>query len=106
MSSGSLPAIDRVVQKIGVVDADIDVNLPWSFGPSVGQLRSQNRFEVVMLAPVRGDRVVDVAGLLVEDRLRIAIFADRAVDRLPDIELFSGSAVIAEREFVALILRW
>ncbi len=55
-----------------------------------------------MLFPVGGGGGIDVAGFLVENFLRVAIFADRAIDSLPDIELFAGAAVGAEGEFVLI----
>ena len=44
--------------------------------------------------------MVDVAGFFVEDRFRIAVVADRRVDRLPDVELLAGAAVRAQRQLV------
>ncbi len=55
-----------------------------------------------MLAPVRGYRVVNVAGLLIEDGRGIAIFAHGAVDRLPDVVLLAGTAVVAQRGLVLI----
>src|ERR1039458_5778344 len=57
-----------------------------------------------MFAPVLGDFVVDHAGRLVEDRLRIAVRPHRPVDRLPDVELLARAAMIPERQLVAVDL--
>src|SRR5436190_15769756 len=73
------------VQEVAVGVANIDIDL-------VGQLRAERRpvglhdvAQVVMLFPVRGDLLVNLAGLLVPDRNRIAVVADGTVRRFPDV---------------------
>ncbi len=61
----------------------------------------QNVVEVVVLLPILGYMVIDRAGLRVEDQLRVAVLAHRAVNRLPDIELLRRAAPAAEHEFKA-----
>jgi len=55
-----------------------------------------------VLFPVVGDFVIDLSGVLVENLLRITVGADRTVHRLPDIELFAGARVSAERQFILI----
>ncbi len=69
----------------------------WSEGDPVAL---QDRIQIVVGVPIFGRFVVDRAGLLVEDRLRIAVFTDGRIDSLPDVELFAGAPVIAKGRFV------
>ena len=57
-----------------------------------------------MLTPVFCYGVVDVPGDFVEDGLRVTVRAYWAVDGLPNIELLSAPAVIAEGQFVPVDL--
>ena len=68
--------------------------LPRSFSPSpFFPIAAHDVAEIVVLAPEVGHRVVDDAGPLVEDRLRVAVSADRRVHRLPDVPLPAGPPV-------------
>ncbi len=44
--------------------------------------------------------MVDYAGLLVENRLRITVLPDRRINSLPDVELLTGPATIAQGSFI------
>ena len=60
--------------------------------------------QIPMLFPVTRDTVVDHAGALVENFLRIAVVADRRINGLPDVPLFGRAAAIAEGEFVGHVV--
>src|SRR4029077_1823125 len=53
-----------------------------------------------MFFPVGGDGRINVARFLVKDWLRVAIGADGAVNSLPNVELFAGSRMGADRQFI------
>ena len=55
-----------------------------------------------MLLPVRRHLVVDLAGPLVEDRLRVAVVAHRRVDRLPDVPLPPRAALLTQHQLEAV----
>src|SRR5271170_1882887 len=99
-----LHAVDGIVQEVGVRAPDIDIDLARELRPQRAPVAFEDRLKVVVLAPVFGDMVVDLSRLLVEDWLRIAVLADRPIDRLPYIELFSRPSVIAERKLVPVDL--
>ena len=102
-----LHAIDGVVQEVGVGAADVDVDLARELRTQRCPVAFENRFEIVVLAPVLGDVVIDLARLLVEDGLRIAVLAHRAIHRLPDIELLARPSVIAKCQLVPVdLVRW
>ncbi len=57
-----------------------------------------------MLPPVLRHAVIDLAGDLVEDRLRIPVVAHRPIHRLPDVELLAAASVIAQRELIRVVV--
>src|SRR5262249_42715260 len=57
--------------------------------------------QVVVLAPVGRDVLVDDARRLVPDRLRVAVAAHGREDGLPDVPLVGGAAARAEDGFEA-----
>ena len=87
--------VDGVVEHVVVGAADVDAELAAEFGAERGPVALQDVAEVVVFLPVGGDCGIDVAGFFVENRRGVAVVTDRAVDRLPDVELFAGAAVIA-----------
>ena len=90
-----------------VVDAEVQEEIILLAGEEV-QLAVELRAErcpvaarvlgeiVAVLAHVRDDVLVDRAGLLVEQRRRVAVRACRTVRCLPDVELIVGAAARAE----------
>ena len=60
----------------------------------------QNGVQVIVIVPVGGNLVIDGPGLLVEDLRRVAVRPDRAIDRLPDVELLSRAPVVAQGSLV------
>ena len=88
--------VDGIVEEIIVGAADVDVELAVQFRPERRPVALQNGAEIVVFPPVSGDRRIDLAGFLIEDRFRITVFSRRAEHRLPDIELLSGAAVSAQ----------
>ena len=92
--------INRVVQEISVGGAHVDVQLALQLRPKRRPVALHDRAEIVVLFPIGGDAAIDFAGLFVENLFRIAIVADRSVDRLPDIELLAGPGMRSERELV------
>ncbi len=95
-------AIDGIVQEVGVVGTHVDVNLALQLGAQLRPIPLQNPLQVVVLAPVCGHSVIDLARHLVKDRLRIAVRAHRPVDCLPDVELLAAAAMIAQGQFVGV----
>src|SRR6476646_3327392 len=63
----------------------------------------EDRFKIVVLPPVIGHAMVDHAGLLVENLLRISIVTNGAIDSLPDVKLLAAPPVITERKFVLVV---
>ena len=82
--------VDRIVQEIGVIRADIDVELAPQFRAS-WPIALQYRVQIVMFAPIFGGGVIDHSSPFVEDRLRIAVLCSGRIDRLPDVELLAGT---------------
>jgi hypothetical protein len=82
-----LQQVDRVVEEVGVGGADIDVQFALQVGPQLVPIALQDGVQVVVIVPVGCDMVIDGAGLLVEDLRRIAVWAHRSVDCLPNVEL-------------------
>ena len=81
--------VDGVVEIVVVHRAAVDVDLAlelWSKGRPIAL---ENVTEVVVLAPVLGDPVIDLAGEFVPDPLGITILSHRAVDGFPDVPLIS-----------------
>src|SRR5262245_34949404 len=100
-----LHEVDRVVQVVVVHVPAVEVDLPLELPPEApAPLAAQDVAEVVVLAPVLGDRAIDDPRPLVPDRLRVAVGPHRRVDGLPDVPLPAGAAVRAEHELQAVRL--
>jgi hypothetical protein len=84
-----LHLVDGVVEEVRVVGANVDVYFACELRAEVGPVAFENGFEILVLMPVLGDGVVDVAGVLIEDLRGVAIGTDGPVDSLPDIKLFT-----------------
>src|SRR6185312_14338006 len=96
----------RTVEEEAVLVADVDAEqLALELGTEGGPIALEDVAEVVVIAPVRGDLVIDDAAGLVEDATRIAVGAERREDRLPDVELLARARVIAEHELELVVLR-
>src|ERR1017187_7902485 len=99
-----LHQINRVVQKIGVVRADVEVDLALQIWSERHPIPLQYSVQVVVFAPVLGCLVVDHASPLVENRLWIAVLGSWRKHRLPDVELLTRAAAIAQRSFIGDIV--
>src|SRR5580693_8024873 len=55
-----------------------------------------------MLLPIGGDGWINHSGFFVENRLRVAVFPDWTINRLPDIELLSRTAPRSQCQFVLI----
>src|SRR5512145_520081 len=60
--------------------------------------------EVVVFAPVFGDRTVYLAGHLIPDALRIAVGAHRRIDGLPDVPLITRPALRPQNQLLVIHL--
>ena len=89
-----------VVQIIVVHVADIDMDLALELLADLGPVALEDVAEVVVLAPVLGDRAVDHAGPLVPDPLGVSVRPDGRIDGLPDVPLLARSALGAEDQLV------
>jgi hypothetical protein len=65
------------------------VELALEFGAERGPVALEDGGEVVVVAPVGGDFMIDDAGALVPDFGGVTIGADRAEDGLPDVPLLA-----------------
>ncbi len=99
-----LELLRRVVQVVRVDVAGVEVQL-------VDELRAERRpvlleviAQVVVLLPVLRDLAIDLAGSLVEQRLEIAVLADRPEHRGPDVDLLARSALGAVRQLEVIAL--
>src|SRR5215813_14049253 len=72
-----LDQVDRVVQIVVVHVAAVDVYLAFEFRSERLPIALEDVAEVEIFAPVFGDRTVYVAGHLIPDALRIAVWAYR-----------------------------
>ena len=88
--------VDRVVQVEGVHVADVQVELALELRSERGPVALHDVAQVVVLAPVRRDALVDRARQLVENRRWVAVGALGRVDRLPDVVLPRRTALAAE----------
>src|SRR5262247_543459 len=70
-----LDQVDRVVQIVVVHVAAVDVYLAFEFRARSLPIALENVAEVVIFAPVFGDRAVYLAGHLVPDAFRVAVWA-------------------------------
>ena len=70
-----LHQVDGVVEEVGVVGADVEVELALEFGAEGLPVALQDGVEVEVVVPVGGGLVVDGAGLLVEDGDGVAVGA-------------------------------
>ena len=62
-----------------------------------------NVAEIVIVAPVFSDLVVNFACALVPDALGVAIFAIRGIDGFPDIPLLARACLVTEDKFPAIL---
>src|ERR1700680_297822 len=97
-----LEEADGVVEIVGVARADLDVNLADELGSERLPVALKDVAQVVVLAPIGGDLMVNHAGKRIPDGLGVAIVTDGAVDGLPDIVLVGGAAMSAEHELAAV----
>ncbi len=79
--------VNRVVEKIVIGLADIDMNFSFEFWSQRCPVAFQDVTKIVVLAPVFGYRMIYFSGLLVPDRFGIAVAAGRRIHCLPDIPL-------------------
>src|SRR5208337_2619609 len=91
---------DGVIQKISVCTAHIYVKFALEFGAQGGPVALQNGAEIIVLLPVCDHRGIDLAGLLVEDRFGITVFAHRSENGLPYIKLLPRASVRAQGKLV------
>src|SRR5260370_21309451 len=92
-----LHQVNGIVQEVSIRAAYIDVQLALQLRPQRSPVALQLGVQVVVGLPVLGHFVVDLAGSLIEDRLRIAVLTNRRIHRLPDIELFPRAPTITQR---------
>src|SRR5579859_1921323 len=97
-----LHVVDGGVEVIGVRGADHDVQLALKLGAQGFPIALHDGGEVIVLAPVGGDFVIDDAGALIPDFGGIAVGADGAEDGLPDVPLLAGAAMSAKDKFPAI----
>src|SRR5690242_3900082 len=97
-----LHVVDGGVEIVGVRGADHDVKFALELGAKSFPIALQDGGEVIVLAPVSGDFVIDDAGALIPDFGGIAIRADGAEHGLPDVPLLAGTPMSAENEFPAI----
>src|SRR6516164_2847677 len=55
-----------------------------------------------MVAPISSNSGIDLTRFLVKDSLGVPVRANRRENRFPDIVLFTGAALSAERPFVVI----
>ncbi len=85
---------DSEIEVVIVHIADIDADLSHELGRKRRPVRPQIRSEVIpAVAHVVRDVAIDVAGLLVPQRRRVAIRSYRSVHGLPDLQLLRRPAV-------------
>src|SRR6185369_3873754 len=82
--------VDRVVEIIVVSLADVNVNLAGKLWPKLRPIAFEDVAEIVIVAPVLSDRMIDLSRQLVPNRLGITVAADRRENRLPDVPLSTG----------------
>ena len=99
-----LHQINRIIQKVSVVTAHIQMNLPPQLRPQRCPIPLQLRVEIVMLLPILSDLMVDLPGLLIEDRLGIPIRSLWGIYRLPNIKLFPRPTMISKRRLICDIV--
>src|SRR6266545_765884 len=99
-----LNQVDRVVQIVVVHVAAVDVYLAFEFRAERLPIALENVAEVVIFAPVFGDRAVYLAGHLVPDALRIAVGACRRIDGLPDVPLIARPALRPQNQLLMVHL--
>src|SRR5579859_3829880 len=77
------------------------MQLAHEFGSERFPIRLYDVAQVVVLLPVFGDAMVNLAGHRVEDLLRITVVTNRTEHCLPNVELVSGPAVGAKNKLAA-----
>src|SRR6185369_103370 len=95
-------AIDRVIQEVCIVSADINMNLAGEVRANSCPVTLQNRCKIVVFPPIFSHAVIDLASYFIKDGPRIPVFPHWSVDCLPDIELFAAAAMVAKRQFVGV----
>src|SRR5262245_55512065 len=88
-----LDQVDRVIQIVVIHVATVDVYLAFELRAERLPITLEDVSEVVIFAPVFGDRTIHLAGHLVPDALRITVGAYWRIDRLPDVPLISRPAL-------------
>src|SRR5207249_11976147 len=79
--------VDAHIEEVAVGVTDVDVDVVRDLRPEGRPVGLDDVPKVVVLLPVVGDLLVDDAGALVPDPLRISVAADGTVGRFPDIPL-------------------
>src|SRR5208282_3542538 len=95
---------DGDVELVGVHGADVYVEFVHELGAEGGPVSFEVFEQVGVVFPILGDGGIDFAGALVEERLEVAVGAERAEDGGPDVELVAGAAVGAGDEFEVIAL--
>src|SRR5262245_22156835 len=90
-----LDQVDRVVQIVVIHIAAVDVNLAFELRTERLPITFEDVAEVIIFAPVFGDRTIYLAGHLVPDALRVTVGPYRRIDRLPDVPLIARPALRA-----------
>src|SRR5690242_19268582 len=96
--------MDRVIQVPGVHVADEEMQLAGEFGAKRRPIAFHDVAQVIMLLPIIGNGLVNLAGALVPNGLGITVVSHRTEDSLPNVPLLAGPAVSAEHQFVAIVL--
>src|SRR5262245_13788128 len=99
-----LDQVDGVVQIVIVHVAAVDVYLAFELRAERFPIALENVAEIVIVAPVFGDRTIYLAGHLVPDALRIAVGSHRRVNRLPDVPLIARPALRSQNQLLVIHL--
>src|SRR5215813_3851860 len=99
-----LDQVHRVVQIVVVHVAAVDMYLAFEFRAERLPIALEDMAQVVIFAPVFGDRAVYIAGHLVPDALRIAVWAYRRIDGLPDVPLVARPALRPQNQLPVIHL--
>ena len=88
--------MDCAIEIVSVGGANVEMQLALQLGAERFPIALQDGVEIVMLAPVIGDGVIDYSGALIENFFWITVGSRGAEDGLPDVPLFAGAAVRSE----------